>query len=603
MVRRLLLPLSLTHQVAMLMLLLGLLGIAGMAISSWMSQNIQGNAHAINKAGSLRMQSYRLLSMVPLSNSSHIYLDDLERDEANSDLQQAVRREGLSEPFSQLRSFWQTQLRPQLQQASRPDDAASDVAAFVAQLDALVSAIDHSTEERIALVTKIQRLFIALMGIVLLATILYLRHRLLTPLRKLVAMAQAIGHGDFSERVSLSGKDEMSTLAQALNSMSDELSAIYHQLEQRVAEQTTRLRQKNDTLSFLYRASRRLHTNAPLCSRVMPILNELPALTPLKNIQLRLYESNNQEQFHQFSHDAPYDAARCPDASCQSCGLYSNANSASGEPVFWTLHDQHHQYGMVLATRTSECELSPDQQQLLNTLLGQLTSTLALERQSEHQQQLILMEERAAIARELHDSLAQSLSCLKIHVSCIQMQGGNLSDEVRSQLTEMRDELNTAYRQLRELLTTFRLQLNESGLLAALRATVEEYEKRLGFPLRLHYQLPPQAVSAHQGIHVLQIVREALSNIYKHAQANEVDITLVWREKRIELTVRDNGVGIVQDSQRTNHYGLIIMRDRAHSLHGECVIARHQDGGTQVKVTFDAENRYRPELTGEHHDE
>ncbi|MGX8942719.1 ATP-binding protein [Symbiopectobacterium sp. Eva_TO] len=98
----------------------------------------------------------------------------------------------------------------------------------------------------------------------------------------------------------------------------------------------------------------------------------------------------------------------------------------------------------------------------------------------------------------------------------------------------------------------------------------------------------------------MQIVREALSNIYKHAQASEVDITLVRREKRIELTVRDNG--IVQDSQRANHYGLIIMRDRAHSLHGECTIARHQ-GGTQVKVTFDAENRYRPELTGEDNDE
>lgn len=446
MVRRFLLPLSLTHQVAMLMLLLGLLGIAGMTISSWMSQSIQGNAHVINKAGSLRMQSYRLLAMLPLSNSSPIYLDDLERDEANSDLQQAVRREGLTEPFSTLRTFWQTQLRPQLQQAQHPNEAAQEVAAFVSQLDALMSAIDHSTEERIALVTKIQRLFIAPMGMVLLATILYLRHRLLTPLRKLVAMAHAIGHGDFSERVSLSGKDEMSTLAQALNSMSDELSAIYHQLVQRVAEQTTRLRQKNDTLSFLYRASRRLHTNAPLCSRVMPILDELPALTPLNNIQLRLYQSNNQEQFHQVSHEIPYDAASCPDANCQSCGLYTSTAISGGEPVFWALHDQHHQYGMVLATRPAESELTPDQQQLLNTLLGQFTSTLALERQSEHQQQLILMEERAAIARELHDSLAQSLSCLKIHVSCIQMQGVDLSDEVHHQLNDMREELNTAYR-------------------------------------------------------------------------------------------------------------------------------------------------------------
>lgn len=603
MIKRLLLPLSLTHQVALLMLLLGVLGIAGMSISSWMSHSIQGNAHAINKAGSLRMQSYRLLSLVPLSSATDIYLKDLERDEASSDLQQAVRREGLGEQFDALRTFWQTRLRPQLQQAAHPNDAAADVAAFVSQLDDLVSAIDHRTEERIALVTEIQRLFIALMGAVLLATIVYLRHRLLKPLRTLIAMAHAIGHGDFSERIRLSGQDEISTLAQALNRMADELSTMYHELELRVAEKTTDLRQKNDTLSFLYRASRRLHTNAPLCSRVMPILNELPAFTPLQNVQLRLYESNNQEQFHQFSHETPYDADRCPDANCQSCGAYSASLSHLGEPVFWTLHDQHHQYGMVLATRPSDSALSADQQQLLNTLLGQLTSTLALERQSEHQQQLILMEERATIARELHDSLAQSLSCLKIQVSCLQMQGGDLPEEMRHRLTEMREELSTAYRQLRELLTTFRLQLSESGLLAALRATCEEYEQRLGYAIQLDYQLPPQAVSAHQGIHLLQIVREALSNIYKHARATRVEIQLLMRQKYIELTVRDNGVGIAHDPQRANHYGLIIMRDRARSLQGECTIERRHDGGTEVKVEFVAENRYRPALTGEHHDE
>lgn len=603
MIKRFLLPLSLTHQVALLMLLLGGLGIAGMAVSSWMSHSIQGNAHAINKAGSLRMQSYRLLSMVPLSTATRIYLNELERDESSNDLQQAVQREGLGEQFDALRIFWQSQLRPQLQQATRPSDAAHEVAAFVTQLDALVSAIDHRTEERITLVTEIQRLFIALMGGVLLATIIYLRHRLLKPLRKLIALAHAIGHGDFSERVTLSGKDEMSTLAQALNRMSDELSAMYRELEQRVEEKTTDLRQKNDTLSFLYRASRRLHTHAPLCSRVMPILNELPSFTPLRNVQLRLYESNNQDQFHQFSHEAPYDADRCPDASCQSCGVSSPALSGVGEPVYWTLHDQHHQYGMVLATQPHQRSLSADQQQLLNTLLGQLTSTLALERQSEHQQQLILMEERATIARELHDSLAQSLSCLKIQVSCLQMQGGDLPEEMRKRLAEMREELSTAYRQLRELLTTFRLQLSESGLLAALRATCEEYEQRLGYAIHLHYQLPPQAVSAHQGIHVLQIVREALSNIYKHAHATQVDIRLQMRQKYIELTVCDNGVGIAEAPQRANHYGLIIMRDRARSLQGECRITRRHDGGTEVKVEFVAENRYRPALTGEHHDE
>ncbi|WP_409308696.1 nitrate/nitrite two-component system sensor histidine kinase NarX [Pectobacterium sp. B1J-3] len=602
MFKRLLLPLSLVNQIALLMLLLGVLGIAGMSVSSWMSQSIQGNAHAINKAGSLRMQSYRLLSMVPLSAENEIYLQELEEDEISSDLQQAVRREGLSEQFTALRVFWLENLQPHLRQATHSADASADVARFVKQLDDLVSAIDHKTEQRLMMVTLVQRIFIGIMFILLVTTFFYLRRRLLTPWRRLVSMAQAIGHGDFTQRVAINGHDEMSTLAKVLNSMSDELSAMYHGLEQRVADKTADLQQKNDLLSFLYRASRRLHTSAPLCSRLMPILNELTLLTPLCNIQLRLYEGNNTEQFHQFSHHSSSQPDHCPDSHCQSCGMQHATAAPSGRALCWDLHDKHGQYGVVLATLPEQRELSRDQHQLLNTLLEQLTSTLALERQSNHQQQLMLMEERATIARELHDSIAQSLSCLKIQVSCLQMQGGDLPSEAQQRLSEMREELNTAYRQLRELLTTFRLQLSESGLLAALRATVEEFSKRLNYPIELHYHLPPQSVSAHQGIHILQIIREALSNIYKHAQASQVDITLRQHQGNIELSVCDNGIGITDDISRANHYGLIIMRDRARSLHGECLIQRRESGGTEVHVKFLADRHQRPSLTGENHD-
>lgn len=71
------------------------------------------------------------------------------------------------------------------------------------------------------------------------------------------------------------------------------------------------------------------------------------------------------------------------------------------------------------------------------------------------------MEERATIARELHDSIAQSLSCMKMQVSCLQMQGDALSDNCRELLSQIRNELNASPAQLRELLTTFRLQLTE----------------------------------------------------------------------------------------------------------------------------------------------
>lgn len=72
MLKRCLSPLTLVNQVALIVLLSTAIGLAGMAVSGWLVQGVQGSAHAINKAGSLRMQSYRLLAAVPLSEKAVI---------------------------------------------------------------------------------------------------------------------------------------------------------------------------------------------------------------------------------------------------------------------------------------------------------------------------------------------------------------------------------------------------------------------------------------------------------------------------------------------------------------------------------------------------
>lgn len=119
---------------------------------------------------------------------------------------------------------------------------------------------------------------------------------------------------------------------------------------------------------------------------------------------------------------------------------------------------------------------------------------------------------------------------------------------------------------MRELLTTFRLQLTEPGLRPALEASCEEYSAKFGFPVKLDYQLPPRLVPSHQAIHLLQIAREALSNALKHSQASEVVVTVAQNDNQVKLTVEDNGCGVPENAIRSNHYGMIIMRDRAQSL-------------------------------------
>ncbi|WP_145514800.1 nitrate/nitrite two-component system sensor histidine kinase NarX [Yersinia massiliensis] len=588
--KRYLIPL--VNQISLLMMLLGVLGVAGMTISSWMAQSIQGNAHAINKAGSLRMQSYRLLSMVPLDDRDLPYLVALEQDKTSRDLQQALTREGLTSQYQQIERYWQDTLKPQLTQAKHPDEVAASVADFVHQLDALVLAIDHKTEQRLLLVTLIQLVFIILTLGLLLATIYYLRRRLLRPWLQLISMANAIGRGDFSKRYTLSNqRDEMGMLGTALNRMSQELSLIYSDLEQRVLQKTTDLQQKNQVLAFLYHSSRQLHTNQPLSERLVPVIDQLQALTPLENVQICLYENHLYRSHLTDMMDGEYlPPQNRPAPLTISSASYETSPATSRESLSWSLSDKLGQYGLLLAKLPTDNPLNADQQQLVNTLVEQLTSTLALESQARHQQQLLLMEERSSIARELHDSIAQSLSCLKIQVSCLQMQTPDMPEPSKLLVQQMRDELNIAYRQLRELLTTFRLKLNAATLHAALQTLVNEFSERANLPITLSFDLPSDFVPDHQAIHMVNIAREALNNIYKHAHASQAAVSVVAQDGDVVMSIIDNGCGIGQASERPNHYGLMIMQDRATSLNGQCDIRQREEGGTEVRVRFSPDN-------------
>ncbi|AYY75297.1 TPA: nitrate/nitrite two-component system sensor histidine kinase NarX [Citrobacter koseri] len=598
MFKRCLSPLTLVNQLALIVLLSTAIGVAGMAISGWLVQGVQGSAHAINKAGSLRMQSYRLLAAVPLSAHDQKLLDEMKQTAFSPELTRAAERDGQQEQLRALQDYWHTELAPGLQRAQDRNAVAGDVMRFVSGLDRLVTAFDHTTELRIERVVMVHRLMAIFMALLFVFTIIWLRARLLQPWKQLLSMARAVSQRDFTQRAHISGRNEMAMLGSALNNMSEELAESYAVLEQRVQEKTAGLEHKNQILSFLWQANRRLHSQVPLCERLSPVLNGLQNLTLLHDIELRVYDLEDEDNHQEFTCQSD---SSCDDKGCHLCPRGALPAINGGTTLKWRLTDAHTQYGILLATLPHGRHLSHDQQQMIDTLVEQLTATLALDRNQERQQQLIVMEERATIARELHDSIAQSLSCMKMQVSCLQMQGATLPESSRELLSQIRNELNTSWVQLRELLTTFRLQLTEPGLRPALEASCQEYSARFGFTVKLDYQLPPRRVPSHQAIHLLQIAREALSNALKHSHADEVAVAVVQNGNQVKLTVKDNGCGVPENAERSNHYGMIIMRDRAQSLRGDCRVRRRETGGTEVAVTFIPETNFT-EVQGDTHE-
>ncbi|OOZ40117.1 hypothetical protein BOW52_06350 [Solemya elarraichensis gill symbiont] len=215
---------------------------------------------------------------------------------------------------------------------------------------------------------------------------------------------------------------------------------------------------------------------------------------------------------------------------------------------------------------------------------------LAIQREQQLSQnrKLALMEERSVIARELHDSLAQTLSYLKIQVSLLRKalpQAGNeKSIEV---LERLHSGLNSAYGELRELLTTFRLRLGEGGFEAALEQTVEDFRKRGETSLILENRIGYCQLNANAEINLVQIIREALSNVVRHSDANEAFVSIDCdREGRVTLLIEDDGVGMPSVEQLEHHHGLAIMRERARGLGGILHIGRSSLGGTAVKLNF-----------------
>ncbi|WP_336844670.1 nitrate/nitrite two-component system sensor histidine kinase NarX [Providencia rettgeri] len=572
---------SIINQVIGLMLLIAILGIIGMTISNRMIISVQGNAHAINKSGSLRMQSYRLLSLVPLNTQNQRYLDALESDLISPELTQVVKIESLTPQFDELYNYWLHILRPSLMEANTPNDARYEVISFVSKLDELVHNIDEKTERKIAYVAMTQLIFISLVFLLLMGTIWHLRRKIYYPWVKLLSMVNAIGRKDFSQRYPKNNRqDELNALGETLNQMSDELALSYHQLEERVAEKTADLITKNKVLSYLYQSNQILHSSDPLYLRLQKVLIELENITILKNLSLRLYEESNEAYFHEIC--------------CHSTGLSEAKTTQLKQQISidkplslqWDLSDNMHRYGVIIGEIEDNQILSDEQNNLVSVLAKQISGMLAMEHQIEQQQQLLIMDEHSAIARELHDSIAQSLSCLKMQISYLQLQPEPLPEKPQQLLTEMRSEINTAYSQLRELLTTFRLKLMEPGLLPSLESTINEFSERMGYTVTLNYDLPAKSISPHQSIHIIQIVREALTNILKHANATSAEVSLKQYDGIVTITITDDGAGITSNTDKLNHYGLIIMRERALSLNGNCYITPRLQGGTEVKVTF-----------------
>lgn len=463
----------------------------------------------------------------------------------------------------------------------------------------MVSMLEQRTEARIDLLHLIQIISLAFSILIIVALFLDLKNRILRPLRKLVDIAFAVGEQDFSRKADLKGSDELSQLGQAFDQMTSELALTYHELEERARTKTEELERSHAALQLLHSASRNLFANHDLCDGAVPMLQELEQLLGIGPINLYLHDRDSAEPVKAVTTATKERPFYCRDHHCNAClvspEVYDDLpeENNDGRRLLLPIRTPGMLLGTLEVWYPVSKGLSETARRLLETVSDQLATAIFLERQITEEQQMTLAEERTVIARELHDSLAQSLSYLKMQVARLRRLSieGEQKEAHEAILDELSMGLNSAYRQLRELLATFRLKLDTPDLATALHKTVEEFSERMGKPVDLTYNLPPQTLSPNEEIHTLQIIREGLANAVKHADATAISVNVAFKSPSVKVQIRDNGKGLPRGDQPVNHYGLIIMQDRARTLGGQVKVHNRDEGGVEVTLTFVPKSR------------
>ena len=238
---------------------------------------------------------------------------------------------------------------------------------------------------------------------------------------------------------------------------------------------------------------------------------------------------------------------------------------------------------LVFMTDITERKAIENERQRMTAALRDLASHL----------QDVREEERARIAREVHDELGQELTAMKMQVACLDHGAESLPSRIKEQLSSLGAGLETAIRSTRNIATGLRPSvLDRLGLVAALKWLATEFEKNFGIvcQARIGDAQPAPDTSTT----IFRVAQEALTNVAKHAGASMVSIDFAYQDDALELRVWDNGNGIQPaDHEKPSAFGLLGMRERAALAGGLVEVSRLETGGTLLRLVLPAKERAR----------
>jgi two-component system, NarL family, nitrate/nitrite sensor histidine kinase NarX len=592
------------------------LALASIGLTLAVTWKLEGRAAAVNEAGRLRMQTWRLAQALPAGEPAQLGALLAEFDAALALLKAGDPARPLVVPgdertaaaFARVQQHWQGLRADWAAAAPPPAAAARDAAAFVADVDAFVGAI----EAEIARWTAVLNVFqLALLGLALAGavTLLYAAYLFVfDPLARLQTALAAAEAGDLGARVAVASNDEFGVLGAGFNRMAERLQSVYRGLEDTVRLKTRKLEAERARLAALYEASAFVERARTLEELARGFARQVRLAAGADAAAVRWSDEANQRYLLVGSDCLPreiVDGEACLVTGDCHCGQPQGAakmrvialqTAAAGDlcakagyeqlvsvPV--RLHER--QLGEIDLFYRGAREPGADDRALLETLAAHLASAMEGLRAAALEREAAVAEERGLLARELHDSIAQSLAFLKIQVQLLRgAVGRGDAAGVQRTLGELDAGVQESTADVRELLLHFRTRTNGEDIVPALQTTLRKFEHQSGLSAALAVQGHGLPLAPDVQVQVLHVVQEALSNVRKHAGARRVWVD-VEQAPRWRVTVRDDGRGFdATHAHDETHVGLRIMRERARTIGAEVDVSSAPATGTEVVLTL-----------------
>jgi two-component system, NarL family, sensor kinase len=248
------------------------------------------------------------------------------------------------------------------------------------------------------------------------------------------------------------------------------------------------------------------------------------------------------------------------------------------------LYFQEQPLGIMNITGPSWRELTPDELRLLSTIAHQVGIAIERAHLAEESTRLARAEERARIAREIHDTLAQGLTAIALHLEGALPHLESHPDLARERLQRAlqvtRESLDEARRSVLNLRAA---PLAGKPLAEALGSLGRRFTSETG--IRVHVRITgSRALPLRVEAELFRIAQEALANVRRHAKATEATLILRVTSDAVQLSLQDDGQGFDLRTIPGDSQGIVGMRERARLLGGRLAVRSRPDQGTRIRV-------------------